>query len=120
MSGLRVLVAGGGLGMGQFITEYLVNKYNARVVVFGLHVSDSIAALEKAGKIHVVRGDATKAEATDQAMKAVQEHLGGLDSLVITMGVMGEIERFGKSDMDRMRSTFEIDVFVPMALVSLK
>lgn len=104
--------------MGQFIIEYLVNKYNVKVVVFGFYVFESVVVLEKVGKIYVVRGDVIKLEVRDEVMKVVKKYFGGLDFFVIIMGVMGEIEKFGKLDMEKMWRIFEIDVFVFMVMVS--
>lgn len=117
MASTRVLVAGGGLGIGQFITEFLVNKHGAKVVVLGLHISDSVAKLETQGKIRVVRGDATKPEVHKQTVDVVSEYLGGLDSLIITLGVIAEIERVERLDISKLRNTYEINFFAPVQLV---
>ena len=117
MTSTRVLVAGGGLGIGQFITKYLVEKHGAKVVVLGLHVSDSVAELEAQGEIRVVRGDATKSEIRKQTMDVVSQYLGGLDSLIVTLGIIDEIEKVAHLDVSKLRNTFEINFFAPVQLV---
>ncbi len=59
----RVLVTGGGLGLGYSTVDFLLNKYNARVVVFTLEYGPELEALlEKYGKekrLWVCKGDVT-------------------------------------------------------------
>lgn len=113
----RILVVGGGLGIGDCITDFLVRKHNAKVVVQSLHVSDRVERLARQGQIVLVHGDATKTGVLDQTFNAVEESLGGLDALVITMGVIGEIETVSRMDMSKMRAAFEVNLFVPVQLV---
>ncbi|KAK6069719.1 short-chain dehydrogenase [Seiridium cupressi] len=115
----RVLVVGGGSGIGQHITDNLIHKHNAKVLVFSLDVAPVVQEWEDQGKLHIVKGDATKPEVSQQAYQATQEYLGGLDSLVVTVGVMGQIERTEKVDIDSMRRTFEINVFAPVQQAQL-
>lgn len=113
----RVLVVGGGMGIGQFVTEFLVQKHAAKVVVLGLDVSESVQQLEKANKLCVVRGDATEPTTQGRAMSTVSEYLGGLDALVITLGILGEVETVARLDIEKMRRAFEINFFAPVQLV---
>jgi NAD(P)-dependent dehydrogenase (short-subunit alcohol dehydrogenase family) len=60
----RVLVTGGGLGLGYSTVEFLLNKFNARVVVFTLHYGAELEALQQkylnAKKLWILKGDVTK------------------------------------------------------------
>jgi NAD(P)-dependent dehydrogenase (short-subunit alcohol dehydrogenase family) len=59
----RVLITGGGLGIGYATVEFLVNKYNARVVVFTLDYDKELEALlqkyESEKRLFVIKGDVT-------------------------------------------------------------
>ena len=59
----RVLVTGGGLGLGYATVEFLLDKYNARVVVFTLeHGQELDALLQKyvgTERLFVLKGDVT-------------------------------------------------------------
>jgi NAD(P)-dependent dehydrogenase (short-subunit alcohol dehydrogenase family) len=59
----RVLVTGGGYGLGYATVEFLLNKYNARVVVFTLEYGKELEALlqKYVGKdrLFVLKGDVT-------------------------------------------------------------
>lgn len=113
----RVLVVGGGMGIGQFTTEFLVQKHGAKVVVLGLDISESVQQLEKEKKLCIVRGDATELDTQGLAQSAVSNYLGGLDALVITLGILGEVETVARLDIEKMRKAFEINFFAPVQLV---
>lgn len=114
----RIIVVGGGLGIGAHITDFLLHQHKAKVVVFGLDVSPAVETLEKNNELLVVRGDATKSETIARARDAAVEYMGGVDSLVITLGVIGQIERAVNLDIESMRRTFEINFIAPVQLVS--
>lgn len=116
----RVLVVGGGLGIGETITEYLIRQHAAKVVVLGLHISDSLKALQSTAstQLRILQGDITCAATRDEARAAVLEFMGGLDSLVITVGVMGEVQRLRNMNMSGLQRAYDINLFAPMAVVS--
>ncbi|EXJ94379.1 hypothetical protein A1O1_02773 [Capronia coronata CBS 617.96] len=115
-SGRRILVVGGGLGIGQKVTQYLLQHHTAKVVVFGLHVAPELGPLASTGRLHIVQGDATSDAARAQAREAVLEFMGGIDTLVITVGVMGEIQRLGGMSSVKLLQTYSINVFAPMLM----
>lgn len=114
----RVLVVGGGLGIGEKITKFLLQQHRARVVVFSLHVTDEIHALvAQTGRLQIVQGDATSDEARAGALNVVLKFMGGLDSLVCTAGIMGEIQRMDKMSTQKLLNTYNVNLFAPMLLV---
>lgn len=60
----RVLVTGGGLGIGYSTVEFLLRKYNARVVVFTLDYGTELVALQEefssSKRLFICKGDVTK------------------------------------------------------------
>lgn len=59
----RVLVTGGGLGIGCASVRFLLEKYNARVVVFtldyGAELEELLKLYEALGRIFLLTGDVT-------------------------------------------------------------
>ena len=113
----RVLVVGGGSGIGEHVTDFLLHRHNAKVAVLGLNMTENILQLAEEKRIRFIQGDATKADVQNQALQMVSDYLGGLDALVITQGILGEIELVGDLDVDKMRRAFEINLFTPVQLV---
>jgi NAD(P)-dependent dehydrogenase (short-subunit alcohol dehydrogenase family) len=118
MAQQRVLVVGGGQGIGAAVTQNLVEKHGAKVVVLSLQVDPAIEQLGQLDKIRLIQGDATSSTVLGETFDTVETYLGGLDALVITMGVLGEIETVANLDMNRFRQAFETNVFTPIAIVS--
>lgn len=119
MAQQRVLMVGGGQGIGGAITQNLVEKYGAKVVVLSLQVDPAIEQLRQLERIWLIEGDATSSTVLSETFDAVETYLGGLDALVITMGVLGEIETVANLDMSKFRQAFEINVFAPIAIVRI-
>jgi NAD(P)-dependent dehydrogenase (short-subunit alcohol dehydrogenase family) len=65
----RVLVTGGGLGIGYATVDFLLNKYNSRVVVFTLEYGRDLEELlhkyESAKRLFVLKGDVTSVSVPD-------------------------------------------------------
>lgn len=113
----RILVVGGGSGIGEHVTHFLLNRHGAKVAVLGLHITEGISQLARDNKIRFIQGDATTPGVQKQALELVSDYLCGLDALVITQGVLGDIETIGSLDVEKMRRAFEINVFTPVQLV---
>lgn len=113
----RILVVGGGSGIGEHVTKFLVGRHGAKVVVLGLHITEDIRQLAREERVRFVQGDATTDDIQKQAFQMVSDYLSGLDALVITQGVLGEIETVGKLDVEQMRRAFEVNFFTPVQLV---
>lgn len=113
----RILVVGGGSGIGEHVTKFLLSRHGAKVAVLGLHITEDISQLALKNKLRLIQGDATTPDVQQQALKLVSDYLGGLDALVITQGVLGEIETIGNLEVEQMRRAFEINLFTPVQLV---
>jgi len=121
MEAHKVLIVGGGSGIGEKVTEIVIRYSTAQVVVFGLHISEEVAALEKteSGRLWTVKGNITSPADRQKALAVCIEKMGGIDSLVISAGVMGEIQRIADQTSIGLRSDFEINFFGPMEMTQL-
>lgn len=73
--------------------------------------------LENDGKVRIVWGDATHPGVQQRTQEVVSAYLSGLDNLVITLGVIGEIETVERLDIGKMRDAMEINFIAPVQLV---
>jgi len=101
------------MGIGFETTKYIINNTASLVVVYGLHAVEECLALEKAnpGRLSICTGDVTKPSSGKDAVKFALEKMGGLDTLVYCIGIMAPIERIADVDLDKVRQTFEVNVF---------
>jgi 3-oxoacyl-[acyl-carrier protein] reductase len=101
LSGMSVLVTGGGSGIGAGTARHLVAG-GARVTICGRR-PDKIAAVAKeiGADCRAVVADITQAGDREQAVSAAIEHGGGLDALVNNAGNMlrGNIEELDETEL---------------------
>ncbi len=114
LDGARVLVAGGSGALGSGLARALASA-GAHVVVAG---RDPQRLAEVAGDCgtHPIGFDAVDARSARAAVQAAVDQLGGLDLLVVTVGVAA----FGRAlDADDavVDELFAVDVLGPMTLV---
>jgi 3-hydroxyacyl-CoA dehydrogenase/3-hydroxy-2-methylbutyryl-CoA dehydrogenase len=87
VSGARVLVTGGGSGLGRGAAEHLAGA-GARVAILDLPQSAGAEVAEGLGDGHLfVPADVTDSATVESALTAVAEGLGGLDVCVNAAGV---------------------------------
>lgn len=120
MSGLNVVLAGGGSGIGLQAVADLLQHTAARLVVLDPDVS-RLAVLEQKypGRLWTITGDITKSEDRERTKELALRKLQRIESLVITSGVIGELQRIASLSPDRLARTFDINVFGPLLLVSI-
>lgn len=108
------------MGIGFETTKYIINNTASLVVVYGLHAVEECLALKKAnpGRLSIFTGDVTKPSNGKDAIKFALEKMGGLDTLVYCIGIMAPIERIADVDLDKVRQTFEVNVFGCISMVS--
>lgn len=86
-AGKKVIVTGGGRGIGRAIVENFWSK-GASVAVFDLGFGDALMAEDSAGQTHIdVEVDVSDFEATAKAVDWAVEALGGIDVLVNNAGI---------------------------------
>lgn len=107
------------MGIGFETTKYVIENTESVVVVFGLHAVEECLALEKAhpDRLSVCTGDVSKPNSGKDAVKAALEKMGGIDTLVYCIGTMSPVERIVDVDLDKVRQTFEINVFGCIGMV---
>lgn len=110
----RVLVAGATGALGREITERLVEA-GARVVPGGRD-EQVLETLAKRCETDPVRFDVVDTDACAAAVRDAADQLGGLDALVVTVGVAG----FGRAldtPAEVTEELFAVDTLGPIALV---
>lgn len=114
LDGARVLVAGASGALGERLADAL-RKRGATVVAGGRDADRLREVAERCGT-DPVTFDAVDVDSCTAAVNAAAEALGGLDAIVVTVGVAG----FGRAlDTEPAVSEelFAVDVLGPMALV---
>jgi NAD(P)-dependent dehydrogenase (short-subunit alcohol dehydrogenase family) len=106
-AGKRVVVTGGGVGIGRAIIEAFVAA-GARVLTIE-HRADRAAALRQAlPQVAVIEGDATRAADVAALAGAVEAEFGGLDVLVNNVGdflTIGPFETMADEALDAVLAT---------------
>ncbi len=114
LNGARVLVAGATGAIGQALTEALVER-GARVVPAGRD-ADRLARLGEVCGTEPLTFDVVDQSSCERVVADAAEALGGLDLLVVTVGVAG----FGpavEADPAVVEELFAVNTLGPMALV---
>ena len=114
LDGAKVLVAGAGGALGGQLADALRDR-GARVVAGG---RDAERLGDLAGRCGTepVTYDAVDVDSCTAAVDAAAEQLGGLDAIVVTVGVAG-FGRALETDPAVSEELFAVDVLGPMALV---
>ncbi|SDS88789.1 Short-chain dehydrogenase [Nocardioides scoriae] len=110
----RVLVAGASGALGGQITDALLAR-GARVVAAGRD-ADRVGAVAARCGTEPVLFDAVDTESCQATVTAAVEQLGGLDVLVVCVGVAG-FGRAAEADDAVVEELFAVNVLGPMALV---
>lgn len=116
-----ILVVGGGTGIGKHVTELLVKQHEARVVVLGLHIEEELRTLQQSvgeSRLRLVEGDATESDRRHSIVSLAKGFLGQIDAFVCTMGTLGEIQRLENLNPQKLRDTYDVNLFAPILIVS--
>ena len=114
IDGARVLVAGASGALGGQLADALHGR-GARVVAAGRDEARTAAVAARLGT-EPLTFDAVDTDACRAAVEAAVEQLGGLDALVVCVGVAG-FGRAVEADDAVVEELFAVDVLGPMALV---
>ena len=119
LAGKRVLVTGGGSGIGREIA-LLFSREGARVVIAGRRKEplDATAAAGPAGAIHCVAADVMKEDDRIRLLASAVETLAGLDILVNSAGIL-ESGSIQATSLDAWDRTMDINVRSLFALTRL-
>jgi NAD(P)-dependent dehydrogenase (short-subunit alcohol dehydrogenase family) len=118
-----ILVVGGTSGIGYAITQSILSSpylhLNAKVIAFGLLESTKLDfTKQQRERLRIVEGDVTEEEDRELAIKTCFDVFGGLDTLIYSAGVITPIERIEKVDVEKIKRSFDINVFGAMSMVS--
>ncbi|WP_028986533.1 SDR family NAD(P)-dependent oxidoreductase [Thermicanus aegyptius] len=102
-AGKKVLITGGGSGIGAAATEAFLNE-GAEVAVFDVIGPEPLMERWKGKKCTVFQVDVSCAEAVDEAVRQLEKQWGVLDVLVNNAGIefVGAIEEMSEDDWDRV------------------
>ncbi len=117
MIGIRkVLVTGGGTGIGRAVAEALLAQ-GGSVVVCGRRAAplDEVAALAP-GRVHALVCDTTHPEQRATLLSRARALLGGLDGLVLSAGMVAH-ELPGRLGEASLRAQLEVNLVAPMRLL---
>jgi len=124
--GLKVLVTGGGSGIGRAISEAFAAG-GARVHITDISEEAACDAVATVPGLTGTIGDAADPGCADRALADVKAQLGGLDVLVNNVGIAGPtggVETYADDDVDRtidvnLKSQFYfVERFVPLLRAS--
>ena len=105
----RVLITGGGTGIGRGIAQAFVAE-GARVAICGRRhgpLHDTVEDLKSVGEIHYIECDVSDPEDVQQLVENTDAKLGGIDILVNNAGIYegGNVENAGLKQWDRAVNT---------------
>lgn len=118
LDGKRVLLTGGGTGIGRALARQLAAK-GAALVLCGRRrapLEETAESLPEGAVCHVVTADITEAEDREALVQAVKLSLGGLDILVNNAGVVpaGPLRELDDAALETLLRT---NLMAPIALV---
>jgi NAD(P)-dependent dehydrogenase (short-subunit alcohol dehydrogenase family) len=118
-----ILVVGGTSGIGYSTTHTILSSpylpLNTKVIAFGL-IDSSIKldfTKQQRERLRIVEGDVTVEEDRELAMRTCFDVFGGLDTLVYCAGVITPIERIEMVDVEKVKRSFDVNVFGAMSMV---
>jgi NAD(P)-dependent dehydrogenase (short-subunit alcohol dehydrogenase family) len=106
LSGKRALVVGAGSGIGRAVLDAFRTE-GARVAVLERDAGKCAALGRELPEVPVVTGDATTAEANEQAVALAVERFGGLDVLVSCVGIFDFYRGLGELDAELIDGAFD-------------
>ena len=118
----RVLVTGGGVGIGGATARALAP--DSRLLIHYNRSRDAAEALAQslagtAVEVHVVQADLTTDRGCEELYEAARTYLGALDVLVNNAGGMIERQSVGELTWQHLVDTFGLNTFSTMRLTSL-
>jgi len=116
LAGHRICVTGANRGLGLALARAFVDA-GARVLVHARTEAEAVRAQAETGASCAVHGDLRDPTLGPRLAAAAREHLApGLDTLVLSAGVLGPMGRLETIDMDVFREVMEIDVDAQLRL----
>jgi len=117
LEGQRVVVTGGGRGIGRAIA-LLCAREGARVAILARSIDELSAVVEESGTSMLYRtADVTDEAAVDEAIKAVASELGGIDVLINNAGGACRKAPLHETSAADLRTLLDLNV-VSVMLVS--
>lgn len=116
LAGHRIAITGANRGLGLALARAFVEA-GARVLVHARTIEQAESARADTGATCAVAGDLRDPTLGPRLAALAQEHLApGLDTLVLSAGVLGPMGRLETIDLDVFREVMEIDVDAQLRL----
>jgi 3-oxoacyl-[acyl-carrier protein] reductase len=112
LEGQRAVITGGAQGIGRAIAERLL-ACGAAVSLWDADedlVEATAAELKRAGSVHAVTADISKADEVESAAAATVAALGGIEILVANAGITGPNATLWEYPIDQWRRVVEVNL----------
>jgi cis-chlorobenzene dihydrodiol dehydrogenase/cis-1,2-dihydrobenzene-1,2-diol dehydrogenase len=107
LRGVRALVVGAGSGLGLAVALRFAEE-GAQVAIFDRNATKLVALGSRLGDRAVtVHGDVRDLADQRKAVERVTEVWGGLDALVVTVGIVDFVDGFDRYEPDRFAAAFD-------------
>lgn len=121
LEGMRVVVTGASSGIGAQLVRQLIDSQ--ALVVATARRGPRLAELRRSlgpGSEHLycIEGDITHDDIRNKVIRAAEQNLGGLDTLINNAGA-GAMGDFAEADAGRLRAIMEVNFFAPVELIRL-
>ncbi len=118
LDGKRVLLTGGGTGIGRALAQQLAAK-GAKLLLCGRRgepLEETRRGMSEDAACHIVIADITDAGDREKLLDAVRDRLGGLDILINNAGVV-PTGRLADLNDDMLETLLRTNLMAPIALV---
>lgn len=108
------------LGIGLAISQQLLSlPENHKVILVARTTPSALKQLESRhhSRVKLVTADFADRTTADHVLETALSTFGGLDSLVVNHGILGEVQRVVNSTFEGWKNTFDVNFFSVVGLV---
>lgn len=113
----KILITGGGSGIGLALAQKFLANNNA-VIITGRNLAKLEKVKQDFPKMHIYQSDVTSDEDVKKLSEAVQEKFGGLDVLINNAGIMNLVDAGNEqNDLQKQMQEIEINYHSPIRVL---
>lgn len=113
----KILITGGGSGIGLALAQKFLANNNA-VIITGRNLAKLEKVKQDFPKMHIYQSDVTSDEDVKKLSEAVQEKFGGLDVLINNAGIMNLVDAgTEQNDLQKQMQEIEINYHSPIRVL---